>query len=480
MKKTFKSAIAMLMVVAMLFVSAAAAGTTLSDFSDAPAEGNWMYNGLKIAVENGIMNGTDGKLNPTGSLTRAQMIAMVVRVLGASEMKADISSFIDVPANAWYADAISAGYAIGIVNGSGNKMNPDAPISRQETFTILYRAFMYKVGNHGVINSFADGGKVSAWAKDAAAALIDADVVNGANGNINPLANVTRAEFTTMLSRIVSVYINDASDIPAGGKIEGNVVINAPGITLDGVTINGNLYVADGVEGGKVNLNNVTISGEIVHRGGTIVKDGVDVTPSAPVVPDTPVVPDKPEDSGNSSADSSPNNGGMGGSSSSETKLQDGSYITYSVNGGSWKKLYADVDSDCVVFDFTAIDEDAEATEIVFDELYIKASKTLTCAHSGLGVSFKSNTAVDVVDILADISEKGFSIVSVAFEGEYPTLAELIDRMETAYLAYTDGGLAEIFESIDITFDGEGEAIFAGKIGTKDVDLHFVVPVIAE
>ena len=488
MKKAFKSAIAILMVMAMLFVSAGAADAalSLSNFSDAPSADSWMYNGLDIAVENEIMNGANGKINPTGKLTRAEMIAMIVRVLGATDKTTDISKFVDVPEDAWYTSFIKAGVAIGIVNGSGNKMNPNAPISRQETFAILARAFMYAEGDHSEVHAFEDGHTVSDWAKDATAALIADGVVNGASGKINPLANVTRAEFETMLSRVVSVYINDPSDIPADKKITGNAVIKAP-ISLEGVTIDGNLYIADGVADGEVKLDNVTIGGKTVIRAGTVIKDGVDITPEEQ--PEDTTTPDDTtsgdnkdddnKDDGNSSAGDSGNSAGLGGSTGSSTvaKLLDGSYITYSLDGNTWEKCFATLADNRITFDLAALAEEVETLDIEFGDLYIKATKALTCEQAGLGVTFNANAVVDVTDILAQIGEKGFALVSVAYEGEYPTLFELMDRIETAYLAYTDGGLAEIFESIDITCYEDG-AVFAGKYGSKNVELEFIVQAI--
>ena len=51
--------------------------------------------------------------------------------------------------NAWYYDSISAGFSLNIINGSGNKMMPEAPITREQTFAILARTFllMDKDGN---------------------------------------------------------------------------------------------------------------------------------------------------------------------------------------------------------------------------------------------------------------------------------------------------------------------------------------------
>ena len=62
--------------------------------------------------------------------------------------------------------------------------------------------------------------------------------------------------------------------ISTGGEYtevaDGNVMVNVPGVALKNVTINGDLIVGDGVGDGDLILDNVTIKGRLLARGGGI------------------------------------------------------------------------------------------------------------------------------------------------------------------------------------------------------------------
>ena len=95
-----------------------------------------------FAVRNGILQGRgDYNLDPTGRTTRAEMAAMLVRLLGAKE-QGDLSPYRDLDPAAWYNRELSAAVSLGIFNGvSATQMAPMRSITRQEAFTVLARAF---------------------------------------------------------------------------------------------------------------------------------------------------------------------------------------------------------------------------------------------------------------------------------------------------------------------------------------------------
>ncbi|MBQ4544338.1 MAG: S-layer homology domain-containing protein [Oscillospiraceae bacterium] len=127
MKRTLKIMLAVVLSLAMLMSFVAAAEDTaataedtiashhddhaLESFSDAPAKDSWKYQGLNCAVNNGVMTGHENKIRPDDSLTRAEMVTMMVRVLGAHANKADIEHYVDVIADQWYYEAIQSGVA---------------------------------------------------------------------------------------------------------------------------------------------------------------------------------------------------------------------------------------------------------------------------------------------------------------------------------------------------------------------------------
>lgn len=88
----------------------------------------------------GIFQGNgEGKFNPKGSLTRAEMAQVLTNALDL-KVKATYD-FIDVPENHWAKDAIRALYSNGITEGSGGgKYDPNGPVTRAQFAKFLYEA----------------------------------------------------------------------------------------------------------------------------------------------------------------------------------------------------------------------------------------------------------------------------------------------------------------------------------------------------
>lgn len=258
MKK--KQTLALLLAGAMLVPNAFAASP--EDFHDFPTD--WSAAGLRSAVRNGLLNGSNGEIDGNGLLTRAQLAAIVNRAFGADKA-ADLSGFTDVRPDAWYHNDMAVSVAMGAFQGADGKLNPESPITREEAFAVLARAFGLD-GDASALSDYTDGGSVSPWAKSAVSALIDSGFVNGANGRLNPRSSITRAEFAKVISGMASTFAdNGLSD-----TVDGNVIVRSSGASLAGKTINGDLILADGAA--QADLTNVTVTGRILIRGGA---DGV-------------------------------------------------------------------------------------------------------------------------------------------------------------------------------------------------------------
>lgn len=243
-------------------------------FDDMPDD--WSTTALKHAVSNGLLNGTDNKLLPRDNLTRAQMATILVRALGAKEA-GDISSFTDVKTTAWYYDAMAISYKMGIFKGDGaGKLNPDNPITRQEAFVVLSRAFSITSASNTALAKFSDSNDVAAWAKEGMAGLVANGYVAGSNGKLNPLSRITRAEFAQVMYNLVKTYGNTLDDIPSNGEIHGNVIVRGSDMTtVKDVIINGDLIIGDGVRS-SFKFDNVTVNGRVIIRAkGTFTFDGV-------------------------------------------------------------------------------------------------------------------------------------------------------------------------------------------------------------
>ena len=262
-----KSPMIMGLIGAMLLSTNAFAAVP-SDFSDFPTD--WSAPAMTHAVQNGLLNGSDGKILPKGLLTRAQMATMVNRAF-ASSAKASLTSFTDMVPGVWHYDEMAKSVQMGAFQGADGKLSPNDPITREQAFAVLARAFGLADGKASSLDKFSDGAQVSSWARGAVAALVEQGYVTGANGALNPQSYITRAEFAQVMDALVAAYGDqDLKD----QTVEGNLILRSNN-TLENVTVKGDLILADGVS--AASLKNVTVTGRLVVRGGT---DGVKLTKS--------------------------------------------------------------------------------------------------------------------------------------------------------------------------------------------------------
>ena len=172
--------------------------TAPTSFVDVPANA-YFADAVKWAVDKGITNGlSDTMFGPYASCTRAQIVTFLWRAAGSPEPKA-MSSFTDVPASAYYAKAVEWAVENGITNGmTETTFAPDATCTRGQSVTFLHRALK---GTASGSANFTDV-KSDAFYADAINWAVANNVTNGtSNTTFNPNADCTRAEIVTFLYR---------------------------------------------------------------------------------------------------------------------------------------------------------------------------------------------------------------------------------------------------------------------------------------
>ena len=256
-----KRIISLILAGAMLLPMNVFAGTVkASDFKDMPSD--WSAEHLIKAVDNGLLTGSDGNINASGALTAAELATIVNRAFGAKET-ASLDEFTDVALTAWYREDMAKAVKMGTFKGANGKLSPESPVTRERAFTVLARAFALDGGSSDTLSAFADKDDVSAWAASSTAALVSAGHINGSNGKLNPKSNITRAEFAKLINSLASSYIDkNGTD---SKTVNGNAVVRESGVSLSGLTVNGDLIIADGAE--NIKLDNVKVTGRIIIRG---------------------------------------------------------------------------------------------------------------------------------------------------------------------------------------------------------------------
>jgi hypothetical protein len=169
-------------------------------------EADWYADAVRWCVEDGVINGADGKFSPAAYMTRAALVTVLHRYDGSPETPDGAAAlFSDVEEGSWYFGAVAWAAANGIAGGADGEFNPDGYVTRQDLAVILERYMLqYKKLNVAVTMEyilFADEDEIADYAKNAAQLLYKLGIMKGEGDVINPLGTATRAEIAVLLRR---------------------------------------------------------------------------------------------------------------------------------------------------------------------------------------------------------------------------------------------------------------------------------------
>lgn len=172
--------------------------SVLNFFYDVPNEA-YYFEAVKWAVAQEITDGVGGNLfAPDRPCTRAQTVTFLWRAAGCPEPKR-AGSFADVPAGAFYAKAVAWAVDAGITTGTGEGgFSPDEPCTRAQAVTLLCRAQRAKAEGRAQFSDVPAG----AYYAEAVAWAAESGVTDGIGGGLfGPEQDCTRAQIVTLLYR---------------------------------------------------------------------------------------------------------------------------------------------------------------------------------------------------------------------------------------------------------------------------------------
>ena len=255
-RKALSLILAFAMAVSLFTVGASAAEPTYGDTA-----GHWAEASIERWSGYGIIQGSNGKFDPDGQLTCAQLATILARLLKLPAAKD--AGFIDNPADAWYYDAINRCAAAGILKGNGDgTVTPNASITRERAMVMLARALGIEPLSRPDLSKYTDVAQVSPYAQGYLAALIEAGIVGGVTADrLAPQDNITRAATVTILDRAIQTYADKAgAAVSASG---GLVLVVADDVTVSG-TIGRLLIPTDNIVvivSGSKNIGSIAITG---------------------------------------------------------------------------------------------------------------------------------------------------------------------------------------------------------------------------
>lgn len=136
MNRNFKTFATSLLAGYMLFASAQAAS-----FPDVDANADYAEAVDYVSEEGIIVGDSNGNFNPNQTVTRAQMAAIICRMLGETEGLEKKENFPDVPTSHWANASISKAVELGIVSGyKDGTFGPSKTVSYEQAVTMIVRA----------------------------------------------------------------------------------------------------------------------------------------------------------------------------------------------------------------------------------------------------------------------------------------------------------------------------------------------------
>lgn len=183
---------------------AAEANVGTLPFSDIPA-GAWYYDAVALAAKDGWITGVAAtRFAPDEAMTRGMLVTVLHRLAGTPKAVKQ-TPFSDVAAGTWYYNAVEWAGANGIVTGYDGAFAPNSPVTREQAAAILQRFAKFQgrdTSGTDKLADFSDASAVSAWARDAMGWAVSSALINGTDsGQLAPQAGATRAQMAVILSR---------------------------------------------------------------------------------------------------------------------------------------------------------------------------------------------------------------------------------------------------------------------------------------
>lgn len=188
------------------------AGNTFDD-----AKGGWYKSAVDFAQASELMVGMGGnRFAPDTETTRAMVIQVLYAFADKPSVEGMTCPLTDVAPDAWYADAVTWGYNLGVTSGyEDNTFRPDTVISRQELAVMIYGMLF---GDDSILieddiklalSAFKDGDQIASWAREAVAVCyISKLMVGNEDGCFRPDAGLTRAELAQVFCALYRTELN--------------------------------------------------------------------------------------------------------------------------------------------------------------------------------------------------------------------------------------------------------------------------------
>ncbi len=247
-------ALALSMVFATVGTAFADGGNGGQDFKDL-GEAAWAQSAITLLASQGLVNGvTPTQFDPQGSLTLAQLAAILVRYQG------------NTSGSQTFSQQVTTAESEGMLSGISGTQNLQSTATRAQAMAMIMAALKLQTGGNlgqemRVLAHFHDGGDIPGWARKGLALAVQLGIMQGSAGNLMPGGTLTRAQLAVILQRIEVLL--GISPTVQGSTVQGtyvgtstvtsstygttteNIILNVPSSSTSGTvtgTVYGNVY----------------------------------------------------------------------------------------------------------------------------------------------------------------------------------------------------------------------------------------------
>ena len=187
--------------------------TTDKPFTD--TDGSFAEDAIQEAADLGLILGYNGKYRPNDRMTRGECVTILYRAMGSPKVE-QAATFTDLTHD-YYRDAIAWAEQTGVVKGVGNgKFNPGGEVTRAQLATILYRMAGSESGMElllaGIYDAtFTDAADIPAYARAAVYWAVYHEIWCGTDSletgtTLAPREPATRAQIAVMITRYLEQF----------------------------------------------------------------------------------------------------------------------------------------------------------------------------------------------------------------------------------------------------------------------------------
>lgn len=248
-----------------------------ASFSD--IAGHWARESILAMADQNIITGyPDGTFRPNGTITRAELLTLVVRRYASGVTPSTLLPS-DVAAGDWYADTVRRALGANLIPSAmiaSNRLDPNQAITREEAAAVLALALNLPASTASL--TYTDRASISVWAVESVAQCSENGIFGGyPDGGFHPQGTITRAEVAAVLSR-------------AGGTLpgDGSAEVNPVQQLVLNVTGTDNLAV-DTISDLTITTNPTVVRVQVRDIYGNIIGEKADAASSTWVIPVRPV-----------------------------------------------------------------------------------------------------------------------------------------------------------------------------------------------